>query len=230
MRIYNDFTQAHSETQRELKEMGIRVHPKTYQDRNVENDPGFETLELTNYSYRVLNPVKGMIPRVTQPWASAEFKERLSGAIGLPVNPGTAWELRSDVWETFKHGDGKFAYSYSERFAYCGQVARIIDRIRKDPDSRQLYISVWNPADARYLGGISRIPCTLGYQVHIRKNQLNLHYLQRSSDFATHFSNDVYLAVALQEYLANETMHPVGDFTHSLMSLHVFMKDVQNVF
>jgi len=56
MRIYQSFKEALPEIKRDLAEMGIKVHPKTYQDKNVERDLNFATLELQNYIYTVVQP------------------------------------------------------------------------------------------------------------------------------------------------------------------------------
>ena len=48
-RIYNKFDEALSEIGRDLAEMGISVHPKTWQDKDVSDNPDFETKELQNY-------------------------------------------------------------------------------------------------------------------------------------------------------------------------------------
>ncbi len=228
MRIYNDFTEALPEIQRDLVEMGIKVHPKTYQDKNVARDPQFETLELQDYIYTVVNPDgKDLSP--TQPWADQEFCERILGIDGTPVNPGEAWTTRREVWKEFLK-DGYFAYTYSERFAQQSQVLRIINRLSEDKDSRQLYVSIWNPTDTKNLGGISRVPCSLGYLIQVRKDHLNLTYLQRSCDFVTHFTNDIYLAWKFQEFVASQVNISIGTITHWIGSLHIFKKDGKGVF
>ena len=229
MRIYKNFPEAMSEIKRDVVEMGIKAHPKTYQDKYIGNDAGFETMELQNYIYTVVNPVKEEL-NPNQPWADAEWLERLQGMNGKIVNPGQAWKLRKEVWEEFLDEKGKFAYTYGERFCLCDQVQNIIDRIKVDPESRQLFITVWNPSDSYKLGGVSRVPCSLGYQIQIRKGGLNLTYLQRSADVVTHFTNDVYLAFRMQEHIAGCTGYKIGTYTHWIGSLHTFKKDSQGVF
>ena len=52
----------------------------------------------------------------------------------------------------------------------------------------------------------------------------------RSCDFSTHFANDVYLAIKLLEYVAELTGYEVGNFTHTIFSLHIYKKDLKGVF
>lgn len=228
MRVYVNWNECYGETKRDLAEMGIDVFPKSMQDKVIEGNSDYATKELQNYSYCLLNAKSKSITGVTQPWADAEFEERINPAGN--VNPGNAWRLRENIWKEYMH-DGKMAYSYNERFFRNGQLEKIIDRLKKDHDSRQLWLSVWDPnEDVDKLGGISRVPCSLGYNFQFRDGKLNIHYVMRSCDFRTHFVNDVYLAIKLLEYVAERAGLEVGSFTHTMFSLHVYRKDIEGVF
>lgn len=243
MRIYINAEEMIEEIKRDLAEMGIVVRPATMQDKYVKGNPDYETKELQNYSYCLLNARSSEVPGVIQPWADAEFEERITDPwdrtpdgevdpFSIPeyLNPGKAWELRKEVWTEYLH-EGKMAYTYNELIWNNDQVTKIINRLKEDPDSRQLWISLWNPEkDPDFLGGVSRVPCSLGYGLQVRDGKLNLHYVMRSCDFATHFRNDVYLAIKFLEWVAEKTGYPVGSFTHTIFSLHVYNKDVEGVF
>lgn len=229
MRIYTNWNETYEEVKRDLAEMGIDVYPKTMQDKNVEGNEEYATKELQNYCYTILNAKSEDVkPSTVQPWADAEFDERINWEGN--VNPGEAFRLRSDVWNEYMH-DGKFAYSYNERFFRNRQIEKIINRLKEDHDSRQLWLSVWDlNEDVDKLGGISRVPCSLGYNFQFREGKLNIHYVMRSCDFSTHFCNDVYLGIKLLEYVAKECNMEVGNFTHTMFSLHIYKKDIKNVF
>lgn len=229
MRIYTNWNETYEEVKRDLAEMGIDVYPKTMQDKNVEGNEEYATKELQNYCYTILNAKSEDVkPSTVQPWADAEFEERINWEGN--VNPGEAFRLRSDVWNEYMH-DGKFAYSYNERFFRNRQIEKIINRLKEDHDSRQLWLSVWDlNEDVDKLGGISRVPCSLGYNFQFREGKLNIHYVMRSCDFSTHFCNDVYLGIKLLEYVAKECNMEVGNFTHTMFSLHIYKKDIKNVF
>jgi thymidylate synthase len=235
-----NWEEAYEEIKRDLAEMGILVKPKTMQDKNIEGNSDYETKELQNYCYTLLNAKSSDIIGVTQPWADAEFRERVAypsiatveNGVEKPItiNPGKAWELRKDIWTEYMH-EGKMAYTYNERIWQNYQLTKIIERLKEDHDSRQLWLSIWDPnVDTDKLGGISRVPCSLGYNFQFRDGKLNIHYVMRSCDFNTHFTNDVYLAIKLLEYVAHETGLEVGSFTHTMFSLHVYKKDLKNVF
>lgn len=230
MRIYSNFKDATNEIRRDLAEMGIEVKPISYQNKNVEGNPDFFTKELQNYIYAVTKPVPQDLQPI-QPWADAEFQERISGDC---LNPGEAYKLRPGVWDQFLNYYNKFDYTYPDRIygsesQDINQIEAAINVLEHDPNSRQCFISIWNE-DIYDAGGDRRIPCTLGYQLQIRGGALNITYLQRSSDFATHFQNDLYLAHRLQMHIAEKLNIPVGMYTHWIGSLHVFNKDIKGVF
>jgi len=205
------------------------------QDKNIEGNTDYETYELQNYIYTVTNPKLSDLTPV-QPWADLEFTER----INPPLNPGTAWKQRAEVWTEFMHdysGNNKptFSYTYGERINHYQGLDRIIGHLKKDPGSRQLFLSVWDPEDIQVLG-TNRVPCTLGYIFQARPRnidgipKLDITYLIRSNDFITHFQNDVYLTHRLQKYVADQVGLEVGNFTHFAASLHIYRKDGKGVF
>jgi len=230
-RIFISIWEALNEVSRDVAEMGILTHPKTVQDKDVSNDPDYDAMELQNYMYIIVAPKSEDIRSiVSQPYCDEEWEERVKGMEGDPINPGESWKCRPEVWESLLEDDGTFSYTYPERLSYCCQVETIIDRLKKDQDSRQLFVSIWSPDDIMNLGGISRVPCSLGYLIHCREGRINLTYLQRSSDLITHFKNDVFFAIKFQEYIAQKVNLPVGNFTHWIGSLHAFKKDVKDIF
>jgi thymidylate synthase len=225
MRIYRNFSEALNEIKRDLAEMGIRVTTQTMQDKF--RPEGFETLELQNYIYTVTDTdLSHLSP--TQPWADVEFEERVNAGNFL-INPGEAYKLRPEVWNQFLEYNGKkFSYTYPQRIEL--QAIKIIEELKSHPDSRQLFLSVWDKqVDINRLGR-RRVPCTLGYYFQNRKGKLNITYLQRSADYVTHFQNDIYLAVKLLHFIADKAGLQSGTFTHWIGSLHVYKEDLGYVF
>lgn len=234
MRFYNNFIEAQNEIQRDLKELGTRVHPETMQHFNIKDDPDFDTLELENYMYAVAQPDYRDIEGVHEEWVEQEFKDRLSGGL----NPGRAWRKREELWSTMLEKDqyqiqrghvGKFAYTYSERMG-GNHIQKIIDELGVHPNSRQLWLPVWKQTLDEDRRGKRRVPCSLGYFFLKRNGKLNLTYVMRSCDFFTHYPNDIALASMLQDFVAHHTESEVGTFTHVVFSLHVYQLNVKDVF
>ena len=243
MRIYSNPYELMSETARNIWEMGTEVKPKTYQNKVIEGKDEFITKELICEQYCLTHmddPSPLFVFTKSKDWADAEFKERISGVM---ENPGKAWELRKDIWEEFLV-NGFFDYTYAERMnetvSYKGKafskIEAIIELLKTDNDTRKAILNIYGEdgfnedCDSNYLGGAHRIPCSMCYDFLIRENargekQLNICYHQRSSDFVTHFGNDVYLAWRLMEYVASEVGIKPGYLYHTIDSLHSYKKD-----
>lgn len=231
MRIYENCYELMSEMGRNLWEMGSEVKPKTYQNKSIEGNDDFVTKELICEQYcltRMPDPEFLFIYTKCRDWADAEFQERISNEC---INPGEAWKLRRDVWEEFLNNEGEFDYTYSERMFF--NLPRLIELLKSDNDTRKAVLPIFNGNnndDADYYDGTHRIPCSMYYGFLIRENaygekQLNICYHQRSSDFVTHFGNDVYLAWKLMEYVAEKVGVKPGYLYHTIDSIHSYKKD-----
>lgn len=230
MRIYSNSFELMSELGRELNSYGQTVKPKTYQNKVIEGKEEFETKELICQQYCLTSlgdPVWLFIFSHSKEWADEEFKERINTS--EVINPGKAWELRKDLWEQFLV-DGKFDYTYNERMAILPYTIQLL---RSDSDTRKAVLPIFNgngEDDTLYYHGNKRIPCSMYYDFLIRQNGkgekvLHICYHQRSSDFAQHFGNDIYLAWRLMEYVAQEVGVKPGYLYHTIDSLHIYKKD-----
>jgi len=227
MRIFSSCRELMSEIMRDVSEHGTIVHPQTMQNKVVADNEEFQTKELLNYSYCLTNRTdqeKLFISNPTQNylWCQEEFKERVSRSY---VNPGKAWLIRKDTWATFLNSEGGFCYTYNERLNYRHNLNKIIDELKRHPDSRQCYLPVFHPEDVSFIGAERRVPCTLGYQFIIRDNKLHIVYSQRSADVFLHFGNDIWLAWELMSYVAKRLAIEEGYLYHNITSLHSYKRD-----
>lgn len=229
MRIYKSLKECASETKRELAELGTEVQLETMQDKVIKGDPDYFTNELLGYSFMVTNTDDLIeLPLAFEKvheieWAEEEFKERISPEL---INPGEAYKIR-EVWEEFMH-DGKFSYTYNERMRY--QIDNVIECLKTTPHSRNALIVLWEPIDNTRIGGKARVPCSIYYQFLIRNGKLNLIYNIRSNDLMQHWCWDVYLAIKLQEYIADKIGREKGWFMQQIGSLHSYQKDLKGIF
>lgn len=230
MRIYSNSFELMSEMGRELNSYGQIVKPKTYQNKVIEGNEDFITKELICQQYCLTSlgdPVWLFVFSHSKEWADAEFQERIDTSD--IINPGKAWELRKDLWEQFLV-KGKFDYTYNERMV---TLPYTIQLLKSDSDTRKAVLPIFNgngEDDTLYYHGNKRIPCSMYYDFLIRQNGkgekvLHICYHQRSSDFAQHFGNDIYLAWRLMEYVAQEVGVKPGYLYHTIDSLHIYKKD-----
>lgn len=224
-RIFENCYHLVSEIYRDLYEMGIEVHPETMQNKDIRNDDNYITKENMNYSYCLLSLEKSEYLFLPDNRGLKYCKEELLNRFNSkPVNPGTSWLIRKDVWEPFLDNRKMFEYTYSERIWY--QIPKIKEQLTKNPNTRQAILSVWNPViDIINLGGIKRVPCSVYYQFILRGDMLHVIYNMRSCDLVTHFGIDVYLAYSTMERIANEIGKKPGYLYHNIGSLHAYKKD-----
>lgn len=232
MRIYSSSYELMSEMGRELNSYGQTVKPKTYQNKNIEGNEDFVTKEIICQQYcltSLQDPTWLFFYSRSREWADAEFQERIDTSD--IINPGKAWELRKDLWEQFLV-NGKFDYTYNERIIHV--IKPLIRLLKDDNDTRKAVLPIFSGnmdgLDTDWYDGSRRIPCSMYYDFLIRQNGkgekvLHICYHQRSSDFVTHFGNDVYLAWRLMEYVAKEVGVKPGYLYHTIDSLHTYQKD-----
>lgn len=233
MRIYKNSFEAIREVERDLMEMGINYQSSTCQDEVVIANKGFMTKELSPYTYSVTNPMDRLTDMVLYKkdhdylqWVEAEATERYFGNDNK--NPGEAWKVNRKLWKKFLH-DGLFAYTYVERLQE--QLMYVKRELKRNPESRQVMMTMYDRhQDMMNWGGKARVPCSLSYNFLIRNDKLNLTYTQRSCDFYNFFQADVYCAIFMMRELAIELGIEVGKFSHLIISLHAFKKDMGDVF
>lgn len=146
--------------------------------------------------------------------------------------------------ETHKEYHEIFEYTYSERImkpvyfngTVMPKIMAIIQLLKSDQDTRKAVLNIYGTdnynedEDSDHYDSSRRIPCSMYYDFLIRQNGkgekvLHICYHQRSSDFVTHFGNDVYLAWRLMEYVAQEVGVKPGYLYHTIDSLHAYKKD-----
>ena len=237
MRIYANTYELMSETGRNLWEMGNLVKPHSMQNKVVEGDDNYHTKELICEQYCLTDiPDEDYLftfDQRSKEWTKAELFERIQEVFN---NPGKAYKIRRDLWEPLLNGEGKFDYTYHERFHHGilpnnkPNIVTIVKELESNPDSRQCVLPIFSLDDVQYIGGKRRVPCSMYYDFLIRENasgekQLNICYHQRSSDFVTHFGNDVWLAWKTMQHIATYLGVKPGYLYHTIDSLHSYKKD-----
>lgn len=213
---------------------GTWYQTETTNNKNVVNNPGYQTVELTGYGYTLTGwydkELRDMLryigaDRVKIGWAYEELNERLNLTI-INKNPGSAWKLRRDAFEPFLR-DGLFNYTPAERWQ--AQLPYIIHELKNRPSTRQAVMTVYDTCrDRQNWGGRDRVPGSLAYQFVIRNNKLHLIYTQRSCDFITFFPYDIFFATGLLKHVSKQVNVASGNFTHFIGSLHAYKKDIKS--
>ena len=117
-------------------------------------------------------------------------------------------------------GTGEFGRSFN-------QIERVIDRLRRKPDTRRAVISILEPGDLE--PGKAEAPCTIALQFVRRRERLHLVAMMRSNDAYLGFPHDVYCFTMIQELVARSLGIQVGEYHHFATSLHLYEHDQDKV-
>ena len=99
------------------------------------------------------------------------------------------------------------------------QIAWVLDEIRRNPDSRRLVVTAWNPAD---LGRMALAPCHCLFQFYVADGRLSCQLYQRSADAFLGVPFNIASYALLTHLVAHVTGLRPGDFVHSFGDAHLY--------
>lgn len=99
------------------------------------------------------------------------------------------------------------------------QIAWIVDEIKKNPYSRRLVVSAWNPAD---LDQMALAPCHCLFQFFVADGRLSCQLYQRSGDIFLGVPFNIASYALLTEMMAQACDLKAGDFVLTLGDAHLY--------
>lgn len=111
------------------------------------------------------------------------------------------------------------------------QLEGVVHLLKKDPDSRQAVVALWDSADlaGAIKGGTNDLPCTVCLQFRLRDNFLHASTYMRSNDAWLGTPYDVLNFTNIQKVLAGRLECYVGTYSHSVGSMHIYESDLAKV-
>ncbi|MEE7477307.1 thymidylate synthase [Methylobacterium hispanicum] len=143
----------------------------------------------------------------------------------LQANGVTIWDEWAD-----EHGDlgpvyGKQWRSWEKPSGgTVDQIAWVVDEIRRNPDSRRLVVSAWNPAD---LDRMALAPCHCLFQFYVAQGRLSCQLYQRSADAFLGVPFNIASYALLTHMIAQATDLAPGDFVHSFGDAHLYRNHLE---
>ena len=149
------------------------------------------------------------------------------------------WFLRGDtnvrflqengvrIWDEWADDDGDLGPVYGKQWrsweAPSGktidQLAVAVDLLRRDPSSRRIVVSAWNPAD---LPAMALAPCHCLFQFYVAEGRLSCQLYQRSADVFLGVPFNIASYALLTHLVAEVCGLGVGDFVHTFGDLHLY--------
>jgi thymidylate synthase len=100
------------------------------------------------------------------------------------------------------------------------QIANVVEAIRRNPDSRRLIVTAWNPAD---VDRMALPPCHCLFQFYVAKGKLSCQLYQRSADVFLGVPFNIASYAMLTMMVAQVTGLAPGDFIHSFGDAHLYL-------
>ena len=122
--------------------------------------------------------------------------------------------------------DGTLGPVYGQQlrnFIGVDQLETILEQIKKEPSSRRIVASLWNPADMR---NMALPPCHYGFQVYINSGKLSLSWNQRSVDVFLGLPYDIAMYGLLLLMLAKGNGYEPGTLIAHLGDCHLYNNHV----
>ncbi len=102
------------------------------------------------------------------------------------------------------------------------QIKYVIDQLKKNPYSRRLVVTAWEPGNAT----TSKLPpCHYSFAFNVSDGKLNCHLTQRSGDIALGIPFNLAAYSILTQIIAQETNLELGFFAHTIIDAHIYVAD-----
>jgi thymidylate synthase len=149
------------------------------------------------------------------------------------------WFLRGDtniaylrehgvgIWDEWADANGDLGPVYGRQWrswptadgGVVDQIARVVDEIRRNPDSRRLLVSAWNVGE---LPKMALQPCHALFQFYVADGRLSCQLYQRSGDIFLGVPFNIASYALLTHMVAQVCDLAVGDFVHTLGDAHLY--------
>jgi thymidylate synthase len=117
-------------------------------------------------------------------------------------------------WRSWRTSDG----------GSIDQIRNVVDQIRRNPDSRRLIVTAWNPADVEKQ---ALPPCHCLFQFYVAEGRLSCQLYQRSADIFLGVPFNIASYALLTMMMAQVTGLKPGDFVHSLGDAHLYTNHIE---
>ena len=136
------------------------------------------------------------------------------------------------IWDEWADAQGELGPVYGAQWRSwptaggdsVDQIARVVDGIRHDPDSRRHIVSAWN------VGQLDRMalpPCHLLFQFYVAEGRLSCQLYQRSADVFIGVPFNIASYSLLTMMVAQVTGLEPGEFVHTLGDAHLYLNHLE---
>jgi thymidylate synthase len=154
------------------------------------------------------------------------------------------WLLRGDtnikylrdngvnIWNEWANENGDLGAVYGAQWRSwptaggqaIDQIARAVEQIKNEPDSRRIIVSAWNVGE---LDKMALAPCHAFFQFYVAEGRLSCQLYQRSADVFLGVPFNIASYSLLTLMMAQVTGLQVGEFVHTFGDVHLYQNHVE---
>jgi thymidylate synthase len=132
------------------------------------------------------------------------------------------------IWDEWADADGELGPVYGHQWrswptpegAHIDQISELMERLKRDPDSRRLIISAWNVAE---IPKMALAPCHALFQFYVADGKLSCQLYQRSADIFLGVPFNIASYALLTEMVAHQCGLKPGDFVWTGGDCHLYL-------
>jgi thymidylate synthase len=144
------------------------------------------------------------------------------------TNVGWLNEHGVTIWNEWADAKGELGPVYGHQWrswpdghgGAIDQIADVVRDIRRNPDSRRLIVTAWNPADVPQM---ALPPCHCMFQFYVANGRLSCQLYQRSADIFLGVPFNIASYALLTMMMAQVTDLKPGEFVHTLGDAHLYL-------
>jgi thymidylate synthase len=138
------------------------------------------------------------------------------------------------IWDEWADGNGDLGRIYGAQWTdwrapdgrSINQLHDVVSRIRRDPTSRRLLVTAWNPGE---LGSMALPPCHVLFQFYVLDGKLSCQLYQRSADLFLGVPFNIASYALLTTMVAKLCALQPAEFILSFGDLHIYQNHLEQV-
>jgi thymidylate synthase len=136
------------------------------------------------------------------------------------------------IWDEWADKDGNLGPVYGKQWrSWEAPDGRTIDQIKdavatleKNPDSRRIIVSAWNPAD---IPSMALAPCHCLFQFYVAEGRLSCQLYQRSADVFLGVPFNIASYALLMLMMVHVAGLKPGEFVHTFGDAHLYLNHLE---
>jgi thymidylate synthase len=136
------------------------------------------------------------------------------------------------IWDEWADPEGNLGRVYGAQWCdwraadgrSIHQIDQVIEMIRRNPDSRRLIVTAWNPSEVDQM---ALPPCHTLFQLYVLDGELSCQLYQRSADLFLGVPFNIASYALLTLMVAQVTGLKAGDFVHTFGDLHLYANHLE---